>query len=633
MSDGTQRIFRRDGQSCRFVLQVEEPTIHQRFEVTDENTVTQNIGGVTRLFRKISHNYYLSQITQSGGISIEISHDPQGKITRVTSGPSIWVALQWSEGKDPRLVGVADSAGRHVAFRQDGRWLRSVVDPTGAESTYDYVNDLLSSAKDPTGRLLLRERYDKLGRVQEASTGMGFSHYDYQSSSSDGSIRTVVTDPSGVATAFEHNNLGAISAITDSSRTVRLEYGRSNRPTRIWDSMGADATFTYDSQNHLVSQTRNGIVDRGYSYGSDGQLSSIVGNGEQTDLTLDSRGQIVRTQSSDPTRTYTTAYNQQGQVTSLKSSTREVSFEYDSNGNETAVAYSDLGRFSLQRDAAGDIVGRQFPSGLSYSFSRDARGAVTSWRDNHDHLVTVEYDASGAPMAYIRADGKRMSAVRDEAGRVIAITGFDGRVRLFDYNARGALTDYTDVNGKHRKYQYGRDGRLNTIVYDDGVTTKVERDDHGHILRLNTARTQLGVINSSSPLSEKRRWAHGLMFQDPPEPPPGEPIDVLVTDTWAPYWPGGSSGGGGMHPPLQSTDTDAGTGGGPAPYDPLDCAASLASCAAAIIAYPALVVALDVACPETFGITCLLALLALPVGGLVAALVCAKAIRDCHVIR
>jgi hypothetical protein len=71
-----------------------------------------------------------------------------------------------------------------------------------------------------------------------------------------------------------------------------------------------------------------------------------------------------------------------------------------------------------------------------------------------------------------------------------------------------------------------------------------------------------GVINSSSqplPLSENRRWAHGLMLQDhPPPPPPDEPM-IIVTGIWAPYWPGGTTNTGGMHPPLQDTGTD-GTG-------------------------------------------------------------------------
>src|SRR6185295_622250 len=137
----------------------------------------------------------------------------------------------------------------------------------------------------------------------------------------------------------------------------------------------------------------------------------------------------------------------------LTSSNREVSFEYDANGNKTAVNYSDAGRFSFELDAAGRVLSTHLPSGLSFFNEYDARDAITRQSDNRGNVVTVQIDASGAPIALIRGDKKQMSVVRDEAGRVIAETDFNGNVRKFSYNARGALIEYT-APGRHRKFEY-----------------------------------------------------------------------------------------------------------------------------------------------------------------------------------
>lgn len=233
-------------------------------------------------------------------------------------------------------------------------------------------------------------------------------------------------------------------------------------------------------------------------------------------------------------------------------------------GNETAQTYSDVGRFSYERDVTGRVAAAHLPSGLSTFNEYDKRGAFIKQSDNRGNAVTVQRDAGGAPIAYIRGDGKQMRAVRDDVGRVIRDTDFDGNVRTFAYDARGGLTDST-VRGKHRKYEYDHRGRLSAIVADDGGTRKVERDERGQIRRLSYP-----PIASLSPFKLQaapfrslvdRRWAHAPALQDPP---PDCCDDPIMTDIWAPYWPTGPGGGGGEggHPPLQGVDGEGGTGGG-----------------------------------------------------------------------
>lgn len=558
--------FRREGQGQRFVLRNDQPGVHQEFEVADSVTIIERAQEVRRVYKKIGDTYHLVQITAPGEISVLISHDVSGKISRVASEPGGSLTFQWSGGREPRLLAVADNAGERVSFTQNGRSLRSIIDANGSEWTYDYMSGRLRQANDPLGRVLLQMRYDKSGHVTSAGDGIGVTRYGYRFGSSEVSRRTVVTDPLNATTFYEQTDLGALASVSDDQgHSVHVEYNAANRPTKIWDSAGNEMTFGYDGQNRLLTQSTNGSIDHAYSFSAKGQLSSSTDGTERTDVTLDSRGQAAGIQTSDPQGGYTATFDKHGALTQLKSEKREVTFERDAQGRETSATYSDIGRFSFARDAAGRVNTMRFPSGLAVFNEYDANGAFTKQSDSRGRSVTVQRDFSGAPTVYIRADGKQMRAVRDGAGRVIEDTDFDGNVRRLAYNARGGLTDYT-VRGQHRKFAYDLEGRLSAIIDDDGTTRKVERDERGRIQRLRIAvRGRSIAFNpQAAPLQSlvDRRWAHTSTLQDPPPPPPDEVLDVITIDIWAPYYPGIGPGGGNQHPPLLAAPGDGGDGGG-----------------------------------------------------------------------
>ncbi|MGZ8845438.1 MAG: hypothetical protein ACXW3C_03145, partial [Pyrinomonadaceae bacterium] len=587
------------------------------FELTD-TTITEHTA-TTRTYTKIGDTYYLTQVSGPMGINLVISRDDAGRVLRVANDPGQSLNFDWTE---KRLTAVSDSAGRRVSFDYDGARLISVTDSAGAEWGYEYTNGLLGRTTDPMDRVILRVRYNKSGRVSAAGDSVGLTRYEYASG------RTAVTDPLGAVTTYEHTDKGTLMAITDDEgRSVRIEYNAAGKAVQLSSSAGERATLNYDSQNRLVSQSVNGTV-RAYSYGSDGRVSSMVDGNERADLTLGDRGQITGVQSTDPARSYTATYDAHGALTQLKSQSRNVAFEYDAQGNQTVLTYSDLGRFTYEWNTVGRVTGEHFPSGFSRFNEYDARGAFIKQSDNRGNAVTVQRDASGAPIAYIRADGKQMRAVRDDAGRVIRDTDFDGNVRTFAYNARGGLTDYT-ARGKHRHFEYDHRGRLSAIVDDDGVTRRVERDERGHIRRLSySPSAKLSAFGLQAgpfrPLVD-RRWAHALAPQDPP---PDCCDDVITTDVWAPYWPGSGGTAQGVHGPLLDTPAVP-PGGTTPPYNAIDCATALTLCFMGIMLYPVLVGALIAACPETFGLTCFGALVAMVGEPVLAILACAKAYEIC----
>lgn len=619
--NGARISFRRDAGS-RFILQVDAPLPHQSFDLINEETISEQVVGLTRTYVKIGDAYRLNRIADQNGNAITISFDARGNMARVESSGGGTLILDWSNGAQARLLSVTDSTGRRVAFKQDGKRLRTVTDAAGAQWTYDYEDTRLTRAADPLNRTMLRVRYDRSGRAVEVGDAAGAYLFDYDSPSATVSRHTTVTDPLSAKTYFEQSESGMLTAITDSEgRSARFEYNAANRPVRVSNSFGDETKFTYDAQNRLLRQWSTNGTDKSYGYDERGRINAVTEGGVRTDYTLDENGQITAAQSSDSTSDYRASYDARGQVVLLKSGNREVSFEYDGRGNKTAFTYSDVGRFGLERDAAGRVTTERFPSGLNIYDEYDARGWLSKQSDNRGRSTRVERDASGAPVAYVSGNGKRMSAVRDAAGRVVATTDFNGSTQRFAYDARGALTDYTDTHGRHFKYEYDRPGRLRTIIKDDGTRTTIERDERGRVLRLATA------IKSTTQFTS---LAHALMQQT------GDGVDILSIDVWAPSWTdypvnGGLLGGGGVYLPMETTGNEGGDGGvGASEQERFQCALAVVSCLATIYVYVQSLGGLGTLCGETVGLTCVGALLAHPILGSVMVLQCADAINKCH---
>jgi YD repeat-containing protein len=505
-SSGSVTSFRRDGQSLRFVAPVDDPGVHQQFEMSGVDTIIERVAQISRVYKKIGEAYRLSQITSSQ-VNITITHDRRGNITRIANNPGGAMSLQWSDEKDARLLGVTDSSGGHVSFRQDGRRLRAVIDSANAHWEYDYADGKLKRATDPLGRTLLRVRYDKAGHVIEAGDAVGVHRYDYNFTSGSVSQRTVVTDAMNAVTTYEHTERGALVSVSDDEgRSARIEYNAANRPVSVSDSQGNEAALAYDSQNHLVRQTVNGNTEREYVYDAAGRVSSTGDEAKHSALTLDAQGNVIASRSGDSANDFTATYNGRGQLTSVAAADgRTMSFEYDAKGNETARTYSGTGRFEQGYDAAGRKVVERLPSGVVYNYEHDARGRITKESDNRGRSVRAERDASGALVGLVAPDGKWVRATRDEAGRIVKLSASNGRSRQFAYDARGALTDYTNAHGKRSKLRYDRRGRLQNVTDSDGVSYKYNYDHRDRLVSVKRSGKADGLV---------ARFAHAVQGAD-----------------------------------------------------------------------------------------------------------------------
>jgi YD repeat-containing protein len=633
---GTVIYFRREEGSRRFRLQVDAPFPHQSFELVNEGTITEQSAGLTRTYTRLNDAYRLSRVSDTSGNYIAISFDAGDQIARIENSSGATLTLEWSNGADSQLLSVSDNTGRRTTYRQDAKRLRTVMDPAGSSWTYDYEGARLVRAADPLGRSLLRARYDRAGRVVEAGDAAGAYLYDYDAATTSMSRLTSVTDPAGAKTTLSHSTSGLVTAVTESGgRTLRFKYNAANRPVSMADSLGDEMNLSYDAQHRLLRQWSADGTDKSYGYDESGRLNSVTEGGVRTDYTLDDGGQILAARGSDPTRNYRASYNGRGQMISLKSEKREVSFEYDERGHRTASVYSDAGRFSLERDAAGRVAMERFPSGLSIYNTYDARGVLAKQSDSRGRSMRVERDQSGAPVAYVRADGKSLSLVRDATSRVIAMTDFNGSTRRFAYDARGALTDYTDTKGSRFKYEYDGQGRLLSITKANGTRLNVERDERGRVRRV-VAVASAGKANNL----RGQRLSHAPAAQVDMDDPTIDWGDPLVIDVWARFWGiypinGGLVGSdGSMFLTEQSAGNEGSTGGTSLTQEQsFECAMAAGVCIIAIYGYIQAMGGLGVVCAETVGLGCLAALMLHPILSSVMVMKCADAINKCNLNR
>lgn len=409
-----QRLAFRRANNSHFVLQIDEPVPHQAFDIIDDNTINEDASGFTRTYTRIADSFRLSKIADQNGNAINIAFNSHGDISRI-AGDAGSFTLEWSKGDNAQLLSVTDSANRRISFDRTAKRLRTVTDANGAQWTYEYKDDQLTRALDPMGRTILRARYDNVGRTIESGDAAGAYSFAYSAR------RTIVTDPLGAQTAFDHDARGALVSMSDDEGSkTDIERDQSNLPARIVNSSGVEMKFEYDAQRRLTRQTSSDGSEKILKYDERGRIASKTEAGARTDYARDERGNINVATSSDAANSYRAKHDARGHLAALEGNNgTKLAFEHDAAGRETAFASAKHGRFETDYNAAGLATARRLPSGASYRYEYDARGKVTKQSDNLGHRATFERDASGAPTGIILGDNKAwIRATRDAAGRI-----------------------------------------------------------------------------------------------------------------------------------------------------------------------------------------------------------------------
>jgi YD repeat-containing protein len=323
-----------------------------------------------------------------------------------------------------------------------------------------------------------------------------YSYYDCNTGAGCGEIETI-TNGAGHVTRF-------------------LEYNTHGFPTRIADPSGVETTLIYDARQRLIKLIVDGN-DTTYSYDAKGNPTRVVfadsttveyvwsesdrlvsvidGAGNQSIQTTDPAGHITATTIADSASI--TRYSETNQIdeagrVSITQQAEGAStrFEYDGNGNVTAIEDAAGRRTTRRFDALDRLVSEIDPLFGETRYAYDARDNLTSITDPEGKVTTYFYSGLGDLLSQVSPDTGTTIYTVDEAGNRTSQTDARGVTETYTYDVLNRLTsvNFSD-SAEDITYTYDLGahgvGRLSSIT-DESGSTGYEYDARGNIVVMSS---------------------------------------------------------------------------------------------------------------------------------------------------
>lgn len=341
---------------------------------------------------------------------------------------------------DGRIDRKTDDNGHYLAFsyNSQGR-VATVTDHTNRTWSYVYdVDGNLVSVTDPLGGI---RRYE-----YQSYTPVGDGHTYYQ--------MTRVTDPSGVILSNVTYANDRVSQYSELENVYRITYSDQTKTVTKVDTTGTSIAFTYNEDQQIVREVDGlgGVITSQYD-----EMGNLV-------TTVDQEGQ-----------SWHATYDNIGRVLT----------ETDPLGNTLSWSYQDRylwpiqltspsGRITqMQRNAQGDLVSYQDPSGAQITNTWSTDGLLLSTQDAQANTITYTYDALGRKVSAQDPLGRTTSTAYDDLSRVVSEVDAKGNSQQYIYDALGRVTQTIDRLGNVMQYTYDSAGRL--LVFSDARGNQATR--------------------------------------------------------------------------------------------------------------------------------------------------------------
>ena len=295
---------------------------------------------------------HITTITDPIGGTQTFAYDGAGRVTGVTNSAGEAVTYSRDAMGDVTSVTLATSAATTFAktqsFDELGRLIKS-VGAVAAKSTYKFSydrTDNLTTVTDPRSAVFTKG-FDALNRLI-SETDEGKAAVTLTRNGAD--AITAYKDPRSITTTYVRNGFGEIiqEASPDKGTTIYVRDARG-LVTKRTDGRGIVTTYTYDNAGRLTATAYPANTQHNVSYTWDVTGGGNYGIGRLTGIS-DASGidwRVFDTKGNVKTY-YRTGYPDQNAVTSY--------YNYDAAGNVVGVNYPS-GRFvGLQRDTLGRIT-------------------------------------------------------------------------------------------------------------------------------------------------------------------------------------------------------------------------------------------------------------------------------------
>jgi RHS repeat-associated protein len=377
----------------------------------------------------------LMTITDPSGRTIKLAYNSEGLVESATD-PMGHVVKYSYESKNLATVTLPGQLSPRWQFKYDSSHrMTSMVNGTGGETvnTYNSGNQVVSQ-KGPAGHTLKWEYEPFKTTITNEATG-SVTLEEYTSADRVNAVTHGYGTEYATTEAFTYNEAGEPLSRTDGAEhATRYEYDGEGNKTRQTDPEGHETKWTYNAKREITSET--------------------LPSGEKTSIEYDEHGNPIKASRPAP-----------------KEETQETLYEYNAQGEMTAMIDSLGQTWSYGYDEAGDRTSES-----------DPKGDKTTWGYNEDSQKTSEV----APVGNVEgAEASKYTTTieRDELGEPVKVTKPEGRETLYEYDADGNQTAVTDPNGHKTTVSYNAEDRPIKVEQPSGATQMTEYNGAGQIIK------------------------------------------------------------------------------------------------------------------------------------------------------
>lgn len=400
------------------------------------------------------------------------SYDAAGNVTSYTDGEQNTTLYSYDMWGKP--VKVTDPYGIVTAYSYDNAGnLVSVIDGSNNKTTYVFNSiNKLSEMIDPLGQKV-SYKYDKEGRTRQQIDRNGNTiNYEYNSDdnvtnmsilgkdeqnkfvyNTNGNLIAAIT-ATGVDTFSYNSNNQVLTKTRNGREVLRYNYDKNGNVLGVVDSTGKSTQYTYDNNNNLKTVSDGNEILATYGYNVDQTISNIeYKNGINISYNYDKDKNVLSL----------------SQLASDRKEINSFGYTYDNNGNQLSKTEN-----GLTINYAYDKLNRLITAGTD-SFTYDNAGNRKTWNKQNE-TITYGYDQNNRLTTLTSSKTGSIVYSYDKNGN--QLTSSDGNT--YTYDGFNQLKSVTLANGQWMENEYDAFG-LRAAVYENGTRSNFTYD-RGNII-------------------------------------------------------------------------------------------------------------------------------------------------------
>jgi RHS repeat-associated protein len=435
-------------------------------------------------------NYVLydqsGKITEYGdrnNVKVSFTYNAQGlKDSIRDAANNLVLSFSYSGTK---LIGVTDRASRSVQYTWTGNNLTRVKDAEDGVSTLSYdAKGNLSQILDEIGRAL--DLIYAGNRVVKMTTGGLETTMDY---SYDKVARQsiVVTSAAGAAAIRAlYNPSGRVVGMQYGDRTLYAMTQDGERTEVVVDERGYITRTEFDADRRPLRVVNPDGSSTSATYDSRWGTPLVTTDeaGVQTRYEYDGAGNLIKLTESLGTadeRMSVMTYDSIGQMLTATRKGKNgnpdatVTYTYDGFGNRNSMTDAEGNRYEMTHDAMGNILTLKTPKAQTYTYVVNKRGWTTRRTDPIGGVTQFEYDGTGNLLKETDERGKSFQYRYNNQGRQTQAIDAYSKAFVTSYTRFGQVERETDEEGRAvALYNYNPQNYLQSYQDGKGNTTTLD---------------------------------------------------------------------------------------------------------------------------------------------------------------